>query len=244
MPSTYTLNTGVEKPASGEQSGSWGSTVNTNMDILDRAINGVVTIPITGTTSTITTNDGSLSDGQNKLLIYTGTLAAAHTVTIDPADAQKIYYIQNNTNQTLTFTQGTGAQTAEVVAADFKIIYADGSDECRSLIGGNLKVGGVAVTTSGTELNLLTGLTAEAAEINLLDGAVGGTVVADKAAVYGSQGELAATTLELPENWKIKITGTGASSFLKVEYNGTEILSISTSGALVVENDITAFGSA
>ena len=59
MPSTYTQNTGIEKPAQGEQSGSWGTTVNTNMDIIDRAINGVTTIALTGTTSTITTNDGS-----------------------------------------------------------------------------------------------------------------------------------------------------------------------------------------
>ena len=113
-----------------------------------------------------------------------------------------------------------------------------------NLEANNWKIQDVAVTVTGNELNLLSGLTAEASEINLLDGAVGNTVVADKAAIYGPLGELAATTVNLPQNWKIKVTGAGASSFLKVEYNGTEILSISTSGALVVENDITAFGSA
>ena len=43
MPSTYTTNNGLEKPGSGEQSGTWGTTVNTNYDMLDRAINGVLT---------------------------------------------------------------------------------------------------------------------------------------------------------------------------------------------------------
>ena len=224
MPSTYTLNTGVEKPASGEQSGSWGATVNTNMDILDRAINGIVTIPLTGTSSTITTNDGSLSDGQNKLLIYTGTLAAAHTVTIDPADAQKIYYIQNNTNQTLTFTQGTGAQTAEVTAEEFKIIYADGSDECHSLVGGTLKIGGVAVTSTADELNLL-------------DGATAGTVVNDTAVVYGPAGEVSATTLEIGD-WTFEQSGTD----LKFSYAGTPVFVLTSAGAITVTNDITAYG--
>lgn len=227
MPSTYTQNTGIEKPAQGEQSGSWGTTVNTNMDIIDRAINGVTTIALTGTTSTITTNDGSTSDGQNKLLIFTGTLASAHTVTIDPADAQKIYFIQNDTNQTLTFTQGTGAATADVGADEFKIIYADGSDEVGSLVGGVLKVGGVAVTST-------------AAELNLLDTAVGGTVVNDKAVVYGSAGEIAAETVELNSSgWSFTQTSTD----LVFSYNGTAKLKFTSTGGIVAADDVSAFGS-
>ena len=42
MTSTYTSNSGIEKPGTGDQSGTWGGTVNTNMDIIDRAISGVV----------------------------------------------------------------------------------------------------------------------------------------------------------------------------------------------------------
>ena len=149
------------------------------------------------------------------------------------------------TKPTVGASQDTWGTTLNA-ALDTLVAAANGTAgySAPNLEANNWKIQDVAITTSGTELNLLTGLTAGAAEINLLDGAVGGTVVADKAAVYGPLGQLAATTLELPENWKIKITGTGASSFLKVEYNGNEILSISTSGALVVENDITAFGSA
>ena len=71
MPSTFTTNTGIEKPAQGEQSGSWGITVNTNSDIIDRAINGVVSLSLAGTSSNLTTSNGSTSDGQNKVLICT-----------------------------------------------------------------------------------------------------------------------------------------------------------------------------
>lgn len=168
MPSTYTSNTGIEKPAQGEQSGSWGITVNTNMDIIDRAINGVVTLTLTGTTSTLTTNDGSTSDGQFKILVLTGTLLAAHTITIDPADAQKIYYVKNETTQDVIFTQGTGVADATVSADTFSIVYADGSDEVQNLSNnlglgtGGLAISGTAVTASGQELNTLDHDTASA----------------------------------------------------------------------------------
>ena len=44
MASTYTANLGIEKIGSGEQAGTWGTTTNLNLDIIDRAINGVVAI--------------------------------------------------------------------------------------------------------------------------------------------------------------------------------------------------------
>ena len=66
MASTYTANLGVEKIGSGEQSGTWGTTTNTNFDIIDRAINGVGAITLSGTSHTLTTSDGILSEGGNK----------------------------------------------------------------------------------------------------------------------------------------------------------------------------------
>lgn len=253
MPSSYTVNTGIEKPAQGEQSGSWGTTVNTNMDIIDRAINGVVSLALTGTTTTLTTNDGSTSDGHYKVLVLTGTLAATHTITVDPSDAQKIYYVKNDTNQIVTFTQGTGVNDADVASGTFSIIYADGSDECHNLSNAigteELAVGGTEVTASGAELNVLDGInsTLEAADLNLLDGAVPETVVNSKAVIYGNAGEVAAQDVVMPStgelklgDWTIKLSGTT----LKFNYDGTNVMSLSSTGALVAEGDVTAFGNA
>ena len=71
MPSTYTVNLGIEKPATGEQSGTWGETVNDNSNILDEAINGVVTITLSsagssGSPNAITITNGASSTGRNK----------------------------------------------------------------------------------------------------------------------------------------------------------------------------------
>ena len=46
--STYTTNTGIEKIPTGGQSGTWGATTNTNFDIIDRALNGVGAVTLSG----------------------------------------------------------------------------------------------------------------------------------------------------------------------------------------------------
>ena len=82
MTSSYTSNTGIEKPATGDQSGTWGDTVNVNMDIIDRVLNGVGAISLSGTTHTITTSDGSLSDGMYRVLVLGGSPSGTNTITV------------------------------------------------------------------------------------------------------------------------------------------------------------------
>ena len=38
MPSTHTSNLNLEKPADGEQEGEWGTTINSNMELIDAAV--------------------------------------------------------------------------------------------------------------------------------------------------------------------------------------------------------------
>ena len=126
MPSTFTTNLGIEKPADGEQDGIWGEIVNENSDILDRAVNGVLSLSLSGTSSTLTTSDGILSNGQYKLLVLTGTPSGTHTITIAPNDSQKIYYVRNTTAQSVIFTQGSGGNYT-LLAGDSAIIYSNGA---------------------------------------------------------------------------------------------------------------------
>lgn len=125
MPSSYSQNLGIELPADGELDGLWGEVVNTNMDIIDRASNGSVTLTLSGTSSTLTTSDGVLSNGQYKLLVLGGSPSGAHTITISPNDAQKIYFVRNTTAQSVIFTQGSGGNVT-IAAGDSGIIYSNG----------------------------------------------------------------------------------------------------------------------
>ena len=53
------------------------------------------------------------------------------------------------------------------------------------------------ITATTAELNILDGVTSTAAELNLVDGSSAGTIVNSKAVVYGSSGEVNATTLQI-----------------------------------------------
>ncbi len=173
MASTYTDNTGIEKPGPGEQSGTWGTTTNTNFDLIDRSLNGVGNITLTGTSHTLSTSDGSLSDGHYRVLVLGGTPTGTNTISITPTDQEKVYLVYNNSGQSVVFTQGSGGN-ATITNGATAWIYADGGgatakvravpsdvvDDTSPQLGGNLDVNGnsivsasdgdIAITPDGT----------------------------------------------------------------------------------------------
>jgi len=125
MPSTYTTNTGIEKPGDGEQAGAWGNTANSSYDIIDRAMNGVVSVTLSGATYTLTTSNGTLSEGQYAAILFTGTPGATCTVTIAPATAQKTYLMRNGSNQSVVITQGSGGNVT-ILAGRTALVACNG----------------------------------------------------------------------------------------------------------------------
>ena len=181
MASTYTDNTGIEKPGPGEQSGSWGTTTNTNFDIIDRSLNGVGNITLTGAAHTLSTSDGSLSDGHYRVLVLGGTPGTSCTISITPTDQEKVYLVYNNSGYSAVFTQGSGGNatitngaTAWIYAdgggasAQVKAVPADLIDDPSPQLGGNLDVNGnsivstsdgdIAITPDGTGDVILDGI--------------------------------------------------------------------------------------
>jgi cytoskeletal protein CcmA (bactofilin family) len=185
MASSYTGNSGIEKPGDGDQSGSWGDTINTNMDIIDRSINGVGAITLSGTTHTLTTTDGTLSDGMYKVLVLGGSPSGTNTITIAPNDADKVYIVVNSSGQTATFTQGSGANVS-VLNGDSKIIYADGAGS------------GAAVVDITANLSF--------SSVNIDGGTIDGTVIGGASAAAGTfttvtaSGEIDGASLDISGN--------------------------------------------
>jgi len=140
MASTYTVNTGIELIANGEQSGTWGTTTNTNLQIVDRLTSGVGSITLSGTTHTLSTSDGALSDGQYKVLVFGGSPSGTNTVTVSPNDQSKQYFIVNNSGESIIISQGSGASVT-IADGSTDIIYCDGAGS------------GAAVTSFGTDFS-------------------------------------------------------------------------------------------
>ena len=176
MASSYTANNGIEKIGTGEQAGTWGATTNTNFDILDRAINGVGAITLSGTTHTLTTTDGALSDGHFKVLVFGGTLSSTNTVTISPNDQDKLYFVFNNTSgsQSIIIKQGSGA-TVTVGNGKTAIVYADGAGSGAAVA--QIETGSDAFTE---DLTVKTGdgalLTLQTSDTTVVDGDVLGAL--------------------------------------------------------------------
>ena len=134
MVSTYTNNFGIEKMASGDQSGAWGNTTNFNLDIVDR-IGSALAIALTGTSHTLTVETGSPSagasnvqDGMYRVVNFTGTPGGTCTVTIAPATTKVFFIIKNSTDQSVIMTQAS-TNTVTIAAGYSSIIYCDGAAE-------------------------------------------------------------------------------------------------------------------
>jgi hypothetical protein len=137
MPSTYTLNNGIELIGTGEQSGSWGDTTNTNLSLIDTALDGQVTVTLvsagtSGSPNTLPISDGSTSNGRNRMVIFadSGDLGATAYVQLTPNDAEKIIYVRNDLSgsRSLFLFQGTynASNDYEVPAGTTAVIYFDG----------------------------------------------------------------------------------------------------------------------
>jgi hypothetical protein len=152
MPSTYTTNLGLEKPATGEQGGVWGNTANNSYDFLDSATDGSLSITLSASSYNLTTLQGAASQGRNKVIIFTGTLTQNATVNITPNTAEKIYFVTNSTagGFEVLFQQGAGAVFA-LLPGLTAMIYCDGLGSAASVRGvfTNAQFGSV-VTTSLT----------------------------------------------------------------------------------------------
>jgi hypothetical protein len=147
MASTYTVNTGIELIANGEQSGTWGTTTNANLEIIDRLTNGVGAITLSGTTHTLTTTDGTLSDGQYKVLVFGGSPSGTNTVTISPNNQNKQYFVVNNSGESIVLSQGSGTSVTVADGAT-NIVYADGGGAGANVVSLTANLSDVLTTSS------------------------------------------------------------------------------------------------
>lgn len=128
MASTYSSRLRIELIGTGEQSGIWGDTTNTNLGtLIEEAIAGVATITMTDANYTLTEADGATDQSRQAVLVLTGTLSAGRNV-IAPSE-QKVYIVKNSTTGGYATTIKTSAGSGYAVAnGKTVLVYCDGTD--------------------------------------------------------------------------------------------------------------------
>ncbi len=177
MASTYSTNLALELIGSGDQSGTWGTTTNTNLGtLIEQAISGYVTQAVsTGTDTTITIPSGASGVARNMIIEMTGT-GGANTNLIVPSN-KKLYFVFNNTSSGQV-TVKVAAQTGVSVPNGKKVLLAsNGTDivEQFNQVVGNLAVGGTLGVTGAATLASTVAVTGAVTLTTALGPASGGT---------------------------------------------------------------------
>jgi hypothetical protein len=176
MASTYSTNLAFELIGTGDQSGTWGTTTNTNLGtLIEQAISGYVQYTASGGTDTITIPNGASGVARNMYIEFIG--AGGGTVLV-PAN-RKLYFVYNNTTSPASaITVKVSGQTGISVPAGAKMcLVCNGTD---IFVAENY----FASLTLGSALSVASGgtggtsITANSVILGNGTGALGGNLVA------------------------------------------------------------------
>tara|TARA_R100001443_G_scaffold30824_1_gene44721 strand:+ start:76 stop:1041 length:966 start_codon:yes stop_codon:yes gene_type:complete len=160
---TYVNDLRLKEIATGDESGTWGTSTNTNLELIAEAFSfGTEAITTNADTHTTTIADGATDPGRSLYLKYTGALDSACTITLGPNTVSKVWIIENATSgsQNIIIKQGSG--TTVTIAADaVKVVYSDGAGSGASVVDAfqDVALGG---TPSATNMTITSSLTADA----------------------------------------------------------------------------------
>lgn len=164
MASTFSTSLRLELMATGDQSGTWGDTTNTNLGtLLEQAITGVLSVAQGDVANlTLTSLDGTSDQARNAVINVTGAMTAARNVVVPTAN--KLYLAKNSTTGGFAVTFKTAAGTGVSVAAGTaQWVYCDGTNVVQGLTGtlaaqaaANVAITGGTITGL-TSLDLTTG---------------------------------------------------------------------------------------
>ena len=136
----------------GEKAGLWGTVTNTNLDLIQEAVGGYISIAVTNADIVTTIADGASSNGRNFVIKLTGTLAANRNVTV-PDSIEKAYIVIDATDRssshfTLTFKTASGSGVTLPVGST-SVLYSDGTNIVNALVEKGYKT----TTTAYTAVN-------------------------------------------------------------------------------------------
>ena len=131
MASSTSNDLKLELITTGEKSGTWGTITNTNLQILEQAASGYLSLDVGSADVALSLANHATANGKNLYYKLTGTLTANRTVTM-PDSAERVFIVEDATtrsasNYTLTVKTVSGTGLALPIGST-TVLYSDGTN--------------------------------------------------------------------------------------------------------------------
>ena len=131
MASSTSSDLKLELITTGEKSGTWGTITNTNLQILEQASSGYLSLDVASGDVALSLANHATANGKNLYYKLTGTLAGNRAVTM-PDSAERVFIVEDGTNRsssqyTLTVKTVSGTGLALPVGST-TVLYSDGTN--------------------------------------------------------------------------------------------------------------------
>jgi hypothetical protein len=227
---TYVNNLRLKEIATGDESGTWGTSTNTNLELVTDGFSYGTKEIAADANETFTMPDATADATRSLYLKFTSavSLTATREITLGPNTVSKTWIIENATtgSQIITIKQGSGA-TVDVANGSKVMIVTDGAGAGAAVLNANpTEVGGTVTSVGGT--GTVNGIT------------LTGTVTSSGNLTLGGTLANVDLTSQVTGTLPIANGGTGSTSTTYVD------LTTNVTGTLPVANGgtgITSFGS-
>jgi hypothetical protein len=256
MASTYSTSLKLTLIGDGDQAGIWGQTTNTNLgSLIEQAITGVVSVNMADANYTLTSFNGVLDEARNAVIIATGTNNGIRDLI--PPVVEKLYTISNQTTGGYSIrvigASGTGVTIPNGVTA---LVYCNGTNFYSGLSGttGDFTVNGtftatnLVATTNVTATSYLLGnnatITNNLGAANITATSLVATT-SNATTFNGTTANVATVNATTANATTVTIGGfniTANATALQFKYGSTVVLSLDSTGNVIADSNITAYG--
>ena len=243
---TYVNNLRLKEIATGDESGTWGTSTNTNLELITDGFSYGTKDMAADANETFTMPDATADATRGFYLKITSavSLTATREVTLGPDTVSKVWLIENATtgSQIITIKQGSGA-TVNVASGSKVMLVTDGAGAGAAVINANpTEVGGsvtsVAVTGTVNGITLTGGPVTTTGTFTLggtlgsvdLTSQVTGTLPIANGGTNATTAAAAATNL-----------GLGTASDVRFDSFGVGTNASGTTGEIRATNNVTAY---
>tara|TARA_B100000131_G_scaffold223050_1_gene214587 strand:- start:81 stop:1232 length:1152 start_codon:yes stop_codon:yes gene_type:complete len=235
---TYVNNLRLKEITTGDESGTWGTSTNTNLELIGEAL-GYGTLACfpsdANDTTTATVADGGADPARAMYFKVTSSvsLSATRELTIAPPEMSRVMWIENATtgSQSITIKQGSGS-TVTIATGKTKIVYLDGAGGGAAVVDALAVIEDLVKTGTSASLTQLN-ITAQG-DLRLEDSSGGEYVALQAPATVGSNLTFTLPSADGSSGQVLKTNGSGVLSFTSINTPGA--------AASFTQVDITAQG--